>query len=1027
MTLFRVSLVAIAMAWMPATWGAISFENVSTSALHGRAMDAESWGVSVGDYNGDHWLDIVLGNHRSRASLYRNNGDGTLSDVVLTAGEGAPTFRNRYWDEHMLVFGDVDGDGDDDVADHRLRRMWWSNNGLLTDSGVTNATESMAQRAVETGRFYAPYCHPQDLDEDQNGTLKFDCHYPARALTRISPGAAHVLDLDNADLNGDGLLDIIAARGSYVLSDVTQLSSTRIEAAFAEYDTATKSFSFDGSPPLTVNVWGRSDTGTTQVLNGSATVNGASFSYSGNRWTVSGTQKSVVIDGSSTLSNLSAMSGLRNTDLPLRPALLRASGGGAWESVAAQSGLGAVRCNSVVAADFDNDMDMDLYFGCRGGSVNIANILYENNGSGFFTQVPNAGGARGVTGGAVADKAGTTDMAVVADFDNDGFLDIFASNGNNDLPLRRGGPHELFINKATGNNNWIQLKLRGAGNDYDAYGARVVATAGGVSQIRLQDGGNRRHSSDTQRIHFGLANNSQVDLEITWPSGSVQQINNVAANTIYTVNEGSSPVAVTPQPVGEFQTPAGNDDCGVPDIQPSLDYALFLYQTSCGSNIWEVRVTPGSQTSRTFTGQLVATGGGSIGVVNPRSLEGGAGDTLNSNASQITFSFSGADNQGDGFQFALNGDGCLTVNSPAGVPILVGPKYKRLGKSGINPRTLAACSGGTALELSIADVAVTEAAGTASVDVSLSAPAPGLISVTAFTRVNGSATAGQDFYGSTQTVNFGAGQITRSVNIGIVDDTLNEPTETFTVRLTSPSGATIGDGVGVVSILDNDSGGGTPSLSVSDTSFDEGVGTANVIVSLSPAAASPVTVTAYTRAIGTATAGQDFYGTTRSLTFTPGQTSQTLPVTIVDDAGQESAETFGVRLVSPSGAGISTRDATITITDNDTGGAPVVSIASVTVNEGAGQATLTLTLSQPATASVVAFSRSGTAIGGGNDFFGFTRTVTFSGGSTTATVVVDLNDDAQSESTEAFTVRLANASGAQIGSGVATVTIIDND
>ena len=161
-----------------------------------------------------------------------------------------------------------------------------------------------------------------------------------------------------------------------------------------------------------------------------------------------------------------------------------------------------VQCGSVTAGDFDNDMWVDLYLACRTGASNIANILYHNNGNGTFTAVPNAGGAAGPIGLAIADDAGTADSVVNADYDRDGFLDLFVTNGFNLQPRYIGGPNRLFHNNGNGN-HWIELDLVGVNSDRDATGARVYATALGVTQFRVQDGRYHRWSQDSKRIHFG--------------------------------------------------------------------------------------------------------------------------------------------------------------------------------------------------------------------------------------------------------------------------------------------------------------------------------------------------------------------------------------------------------------------------------------------------------------------------------------------------------------------------------------------
>lgn len=189
-------------------------------------------------------------------------------------------------------------------------------------------------------------------------------------------------------------------------------------------------------------------------------------------------------------------------------------------------------CESVVAGDFDNDMDVDLYLVCRGQVSNLPNLLLENDGNGVFRAVPLAGGAEGST-------AGRGDSVAMADFDNDGFPDLFVSNGNGEVPFT-DGPYQLFRNTTANGNHWLELQLRGVRSNRDGVGARVIVTAGGKSQLREQSGGVHRLSQNFQRLHFGLAGNSTAtSVTVYWPSGTVQTLNGVAADQILQVLETS--------------------------------------------------------------------------------------------------------------------------------------------------------------------------------------------------------------------------------------------------------------------------------------------------------------------------------------------------------------------------------------------------------------------------------------------------------------------------------------------------------
>ncbi|WP_319549397.1 FG-GAP-like repeat-containing protein [Desulfogranum marinum] len=203
------------------------------------------------------------------------------------------------------------------------------------------------------------------------------------------------------------------------------------------------------------------------------------------------------------------------------------------EIPAQQSGINKhLRGRSVVAGDFDNDMDIDIYVVNSLKVLNTPNILFENDGTGAFTEVTDTGGAAGTS-------LGAGDHVIAADYNRDGFLDLFVTNGKYPSPFDHLGPIQLFKNNGN-SNHWIEIDLVGTTSNRDGIGARVFVTAGDKTQLREQAGGVHKDSQNHTRIHFGLGHNSTIQrLEVHWPSGIVQVIENISADQVLRVVESS--------------------------------------------------------------------------------------------------------------------------------------------------------------------------------------------------------------------------------------------------------------------------------------------------------------------------------------------------------------------------------------------------------------------------------------------------------------------------------------------------------
>jgi hypothetical protein len=332
-------------------------------------------------------------------------------------------------------------------------------------------------------------------------------------------------------------------------------------------------------------------------------------------------------------------------------------------------------------------------------------------------------------------------------------------------------------------------------------------------------------------------------------------------------------------------------------------------------------------------------------------------------------------------------------------------------------------------ELSIGNATGSEGDGTASFTVTL-APASGSVVTVDYNTVAGTATAGSDFTPKSGTLTFQPGDTTKAVNVNILQDTLNEADETFTVHLANPSGAAITTANGTGTIVDDDA---EPGLAISSDTTPEGdTGTTNGVftITLSPASTKSVTV-AYATADGTATAPSDYTATTGTATFAPGETTRDVNVPIVGDTTPEFNETFAVNLATPTNATITDGQGTETIT-NDDGPPASISIGDDTVAEGdAGtvDATLTVSLAAPSTSEVtVHYATADATAKEPGDYTATSGDLTFAPGDTTKTVTVPVVGDLVDEINEHFVVNLTGASAnAVIADPQGTATITDND
>lgn len=342
------------------------------------------------------------------------------------------------------------------------------------------------------------------------------------------------------------------------------------------------------------------------------------------------------------------------------------------------------------------------------------------------------------------------------------------------------------------------------------------------------------------------------------------------------------------------------------------------------------------------------------------------------------------------------------------------------------------------LQFSPASYSVTENGGSVTVNVTRSGGSSGAASVS-YSTVNGTAAAGSDYTNTSGTLTWAAGEsATRTIRIPIVNDSVAESTEAFSVRLSAASGASIGStSAATVTITDDDGGtssGSAGTLAFTSTAYsvDENGGVATITVARTGGTAGIVKVS-YSSANGTATAGLDYAPVGSTLTWASGDSApKTFSVPIIDDSVAESAETVTLSLSAPTGGATlgAAKTAVLTIRDNDAPGSLAFSAATSSVSEGAGSVTLTVTRSGGSAGAVsVSYATAAGTATAGSDYTAKTGTLSWpTGDSAPRTIVIPILNDTVKESAETFQVRLSAPSKASLGSlATSTVTIVDND
>jgi hypothetical protein len=436
-------------------------------------------GVAVGDYNADGFPDLYVTQY-GRSILYRNNGDGTFSDVTEHAGVAAPGWASS------AVWFDYDNDGRLDLFVCRF-----------VDFDKTKHHNCGAP-GIPALKGLNEYCYPRIYSAmpswlfHNNGDGTFT---DVSQKVGIADNPGKSWGVVATDINNDGWMDLFVANDTEANFLFVNRAGKKFEevgfTAGVGFGEGGKARSGMGVDSADINQDGWMDLFVTNL-------NHEFYGFYQNRH-------------DETFDDIAAPSGIATASKLM-------------------SGWG------LKFFDYDNDGDLDLII-ANGHPDDLIEKIYDN----VTYREPlmlfhNSGtGLKNVSseGGPIFGRPMSARGLAIGDFNNDGAVDVLISC-NNSAPV-------LLQNNTGRENHWLGIKLVGKKSNIDAVGARVSYQAGDLKRTRLKVGGGSYVSSHDPRMVLGIGKRTKIDwLEVTWPqpSGLVQRFTNLPIDTYITLHEG---------------------------------------------------------------------------------------------------------------------------------------------------------------------------------------------------------------------------------------------------------------------------------------------------------------------------------------------------------------------------------------------------------------------------------------------------------------------------------------------------------
>ena len=524
-----------------ATGAGLSFSNVvGPKDTKTYILETTGTGVAIFDYDNDGWPDLFFVNGTTLKGfpagkeptnhLFRNNHDGTFSDVTPAAGLAA-----SGWGQGVCA-GDFDNDGWEDlfVTYYGKNRLYHNRHGRFEEVAQSAGVQGAARWS--TGCTFVDYDRDGLLDLFVAAYVDFDvktaplpgqyptCQWKGVAVFCGPQGLAGAKNTLYRNLGNGRFQDVSAAAGIHKTE-----GRYCFTASLLDYDD-------DGWPDLYVAcdsepsiLYHNNRDGT---FTDTAVYAGAAYNDDGRKQAGMG----VAIadydgDGDPDICKTNFSDDT--------PTLYRNNADGTFSDVTFPAGLGAHTEYlgwGVAFLDFDNDTWPDLLMVNGhiypevdridlGTSYEQRRLVYRNLGGGKFADISSVAGA------GISARSSARGLAV-GDLWNDGRLSAVVVNMND--------PPSLLVNQGKYSNHWIAVRTVGTKSNRDGIGARLeLRTPTRVQRDQVRSGSNYISQSDI-RVHFGLgAETRGISLLVRWPSGLVEQFDNLSADQVVTVTEGS--------------------------------------------------------------------------------------------------------------------------------------------------------------------------------------------------------------------------------------------------------------------------------------------------------------------------------------------------------------------------------------------------------------------------------------------------------------------------------------------------------